>query len=287
MPTINKLSLIFRFQQSTDITPLIAPRTAGWTESFWVGALPNQVLIGTFATARAALMCPDCAITGFRITPYTYAGNKIQPGKSSVGTYYVAGKFNDYTNSPDDTLRMRCTAGGIPVTFTMFLHAIPDKVISSGSFIQDNNFQRFLGSFTDWITGQRGLPASQWLGRDPTRPSQQVVSVNIVAGTLVTAQPVAGAIAGQYLRLRRVYDDSGNPIKGSFFIVGVVVNANGTATYTLQGLPNLTRTTPSGTARQDLIAQSSITLYNPQLIASRKVGRPSLLYRGRRGKTRP
>jgi hypothetical protein len=288
MPTINKASLIFRFSSAITIaSALTPPRAGGWTESFWFSTPLTQAQFAAFATARAAIMCPDCQVVGWRQTPYSWTLNKLLPGKSSVGTVFAAGKFTGQTNSPDDTLRVRGLALAGQVAWTIFLHAIPDDVIDSAAYIQNNTFQTALNLIFAALKGQgTTLPAIQWLGRDPTQQSQQVQSVNGPGGTITTLVGLTGVVAGQYIRLHRVYDDLGNPIRGTFIVTNVVVNVNLTVTYTVLGLPDLVRSTPSGTARRDVIGTGAVTALQPVLLSSRKIGRPSSLYRGRRAKQR-
>jgi hypothetical protein len=288
MPTINKASLIFRFNTQPGQAAVVTPaRQGGWSESFWYTAPLTNAQMAVLATVRAAMMCPDCAVIGWRQTPYSWTLNRLLPGKSSVGTVFQGGKFTGETNSPDDTLRMRGTALAGQVAWTIFFHAIPDDVIESASFVNNNQFNAVLNLFVAALRGQgTTLPAIQWLGRDPTQQSQQVQSVNGPAGTITTAIALAGMAAGQFVRTHRVYDDLGNPIRGSFMCTLVTPNANGTVTYTVLGLPDLVRSTPSGTARRDVIGTGAITALAPQLLSSRKIGRPTLLYRGRRAKQR-
>jgi hypothetical protein len=294
MPTMYKHSFIFRF--NPDIAagaPLIANRDGGWTENLWYQNPLTVDQMDYMMTKRTNLLCRDITCLGWRQTPYDYIGNKLIPKHGAVGSFFKAGKFGGWTNSPDDALRLQCVSAGALATWTQFLHAVPDNVIKSASFIQDDDFAPALQVWFQILQG-RGPgagrvpvpPACFWLGRDPSQVAQRVLSVNSVAGHITTQASTGAAKNVDYLRLRRVFDDNGLPIKGTFFVTDVINNADGSVTYAVNGLPPLNRTTPSGTARKDLIATSALAACDARLLASRKVGRPTSLYRGRRAKIR-
>lgn len=297
MPTINKLTLIFAFRPLEEIQSTVANRVAGFSESFWYESILTVNAINAIANARVSMMCPDGYITGWRQTPYTYAGNKLLPGKTRVGTLYLGGGQPGATNSPDDCLRISCNALGGQVVFNQFLHCIPDDNVDSATFVDTAAFTK---AFSQWVKLQTGqnpaAPGAWWLGRDPTQPSQIVVGLQQGPTVLTTAASI-GVAAGDYIRLRRVYSDTGAPIKGSYLCTAAAqVGAGPMWAYTLLGLLSVTRSTPSGTARKDLINAGAIAVppgspagtqaMNIALYASRKVGRPFGVYRGRRSKQR-
>jgi hypothetical protein len=288
MPTIYKTSFIFQFAPSPDVQSALAGRVAGWTENFWHQQKLTVAQITALATKRATMLGDnDCIISGWRITPYTYTGNKLVPGHSSVGSLLIGGKSGGVVNSPDDALRMEASADGIPITWNFFLHAIPDVVISSGRYVPTVGFTRNLGIFMSYLTGTAGgIPPAYWLGRDPTQVAQRVLSVNGTTGVVKVQAPLGVVANADFIRLRRVFSDEGLPIKGTFLCTLVVVNLDGSVSYTLSGLPVLSRSTPSGTARKDVINVGVMSGAEPRLLASRKVGRPTALYRGRRAKIR-
>jgi hypothetical protein len=130
------------------------------------------------------------------------------------------------------------------------------------------------------------VPQAYWFGRDPTQVAQRVLAINGPAGTILTQGSLTITPNADFIRLRRVYSDLGVPIKGTFYCTAAVNNANGSWTYTVVGLPDLTLSSPSGTARRDLLASQAMVGFTVKLYASRKVGRPFGLYRGRRSKVR-
>lgn len=283
MALIYKTSLIFRFSPSQDIFNVkSAGRVGGWTESLWFPNKLTEAQIAKLANARAGMMGADCEIVGWRITPYTYAGNRMIPGKAQPGVLSVVGGIGTFTNSPNDALRIQMTAGAIPATFTYFIHAMPDDSIDSGQYIEG---PPFTNKFNLWASGLvAGIDAGTpplWVGRDPTQIAQRVLSFDGATSKLTTEAATGAAAPADFIRLRRVYDDNNNPVVGAFRVSALVNNGDGSVTYTLAGFPNKTRTTPSGTARKDLINSSVITSIDIRLLAERKVGRPTSQYRGR------
>lgn len=289
MPNVWKQTLLFNFSSNTEQYNLETPqRSGGWSESLWTSAQFVVADFAKWASARALAMGEDCSIVGFRTTPYVYIGNKLIPGHALAGVLNYQGQYPDYTNSPDDTVRILCAATAIPITFPMLLRAAPDDKIQSARLIHSgggidpystlvNLFANKPGGFTSPVV---------WLGRDPTQIAQRVLSVNGTTHTIVTQGTLNAVANADFVRLRRVYDDLGNPIKGVFLCTLVVANADGSFTYTLSGLPNQSRTTPSGTARRDLISTSPVTFAQVKELQSRKIGRSFFSFRGRRTKQR-
>jgi hypothetical protein len=288
MPAIKKFTLLFGFNPDPQAWGVeVAGRSGGWSESWWFPNSLNGADRTTLAETRAGLMTTDCGIVGWRETPYTYNGNKLIPGHADVGALFVRGALGGQVNSPDDALRIRGRAAAVPISWYWWIHAIPDYVIQSAQYVPDPIFELAWERFRTNLQGGGILTqVAQWLGRDATQIAARVTKIDGVAKT-VTTQQTTGAIAGvDFLRMRRVYDDQNLPIQGTFFVTLVTPNPDGTVTYTLQGFPNRSRTTPSGTARVDKIAVSPMTSNAITLVGERKVGRPSSLRRGRRTKVR-
>jgi hypothetical protein len=289
MPTVYKYSLVFNFQPDVLQGAVTPPHLGGFSENYWYANPLTQAQVTALATARAQMLSYDVSIVGWRTTPYVYTVNRLQPQPSTAGALPLQGDFDEKgTNSPEDCLRIAAVAG-VLAKWTMFLHAIPDDLIESNQYIPNRAFNLALAA---WLNLSKGgaapqLPAMSWVGRDKTQPLVRVLSVNPIAGTIVTSGNT-GAVAGtNFIRLHRVYADTGVPIQGTFFVVGpVTIGAGGVYTYPVQGLPALTCSVPRGTARNDLLATAPLTLATASILSERKVGRPSLLFRGRRSKQR-
>jgi hypothetical protein len=286
MPTVYKGTLIMRFSPTDPQGALIAGRVAGFSENYWFAQQPTVQNLGKLGGNRMSVACPDISVVGYRVTPYTLnvGSNRLTPQPSTVYAAYYAGKYLGQTNTPEDCLRM--TAKSANNKWTMFLHAIPDDVISSGNYIQQNAFVAVLTIFKQTLLGQvnQSIPVS-WVGRDNSQPTARVLSVNGAAGTLVASADTGTPVGTGFIRLLRVYAEGGIPIRGSFLVTAKAAVGN-TWVYTLQGLPNLTAVFPSGTIRNDVINTAQCQSVQEILVAGRKVGRPTGVYRGRRAKQR-
>jgi hypothetical protein len=286
MPTLYKGTLIMRFSPIDPQGALIAGRVAGFSENYWFASNPQLINLQKLGINRMAAACPDISIVGYRVTPYTLnvGSNQLLPLPSTVYSGYIPGKYLGNTNTPEDCLRMAARSAN--TKWTMFLHAVPDAVIDSGSYVQVNTFVTALTLFKNSLLGTiaQTIPVS-WVGRDNTQVSVRVLSVNGPTNTLVAAADTGAAVGTGFIRLRRVYAEGGIPIKGSFLVTGKVI-AGGVVTYTLQGLPQLVAVFPSGTCRNDIINTAQMQSVTEILVAGRKVGRPTGVYRGRRSKVR-
>lgn len=253
------------------------PHSGGWSESVW---LPNPIsasdpLIANFGASRARLLPGESAIIGFRLENYTIFGNKLLPGGTSTGKLNLPGIPARLTGQPQDALQLSGQASAAPNTNHFTLRNIPDGVMSYGEYQPDSTYKGFMTTYTSAIA----FGVFGFIGRDRSQPS---AVVNQIAGGVVTLAANVGGVANQdFLRLHRVYDNAGNPVKGSYLITAIAGNA-----YTLQGLPAQAVGKPSGTARLDKIAFYNIGSVTVDRAVSRKVGRPFEAYRGRRSKTR-
>jgi hypothetical protein len=293
MATIVKLTLVANFSGSPPGARFSPARQGGFTENFWLATAPTPAQINLWATLRASLMSVDSQFVGYRITPYTYAGNKATPGHAQIGYLEVGGKtpYGSTCNSPEDAFRIRCNAAAPYFSaFTQFLHSMPDAVIDSTVYQPNNAYTTQMNAWLNALTGQsRSGLVPLWFGRDPTQASARVVAVNDPANTITTIGAVQNVNVGSYIRLRRVYAAPGAPIKGTFLVTlitaPVVPAVN--YVYTVVGLPDLVASTPSGTCRNDLLASATIANAVTSIMAERKIGRPTLLFRGRRSKQNP
>lgn len=292
MANLWKLSYIMNFAPGTVRGSSSPGRFGGVSENYWLANQPGLTQIQDAAVARAGMLASDMTIAGFKLTPYTSQGNKLTPKASIAGFLNFGGSFSGFTNTPDDCLKLDAYANAVPVKWPIYIHAVPDAIVSSDQYVPTGAAGgSWAAALSLWLS-QLTTPGTklggviQWVGRDPTQVAQRVVNVNGPGGTIKTAAACAGVVATSFLRLRRVYDDNGNPIKGTFYVTAVAIAGDGSATYTVTGMPNQSRTTPSGTARNDLIANSPATSLTAKVISERKAGRPSLLFRGRRTKSR-
>ncbi len=285
---MQRISLLFQLTTNPTNLSNAIPHTGGWSESTWIAAgapTSMQTYLANWAQIRAIMLPGQAAIVGGRLANYTLSGNRLLPGGTSNFKFLVAGNSNYGTDVPQMALELGGSSGALPNANRFTLRGIPDAYVVYGEYQPDPNFKAAVTKYINFLTGGRqnvqGV-TSGFIGRvlnNPVGRVQTVVAAAAGAGfnmTVTLSQDVGGTINQDYLRFHRVSDVNGNPIKGTYLIIGKAANV-----YTLQGTPNQNVTKPSGTARIDLLNLYPYTTIAPSRILVRKVGRPFQGYRGR------
>lgn len=288
LANIYKFSLIFSFTPDTTVGNILAPgRSGGFSESYWVSRPTTADERNKWANGRAQLLAGDIAITSYREALYTYSGNKMTPQGVTVGNLFRPGGNLITTNSPDDALRCLARCDAANHTWNLFIRAVPDENITSGQFTPRPDWLASLNNYlADLITGADIGQKINFLGRDPTTAKARVLAYNVAPGVVKVNANLALNNGQDFIRFNRVYDAAGQPVKGTYLVVNQVANADGTVDYTIQGGPTTTVVRPSGTVRKDSILASPCNKIDVRIVGERKVGRPSLAYRGRRTRSR-
>lgn len=251
------------------------PHTAGWSESYWVNGdiATATVSVQELLTKRALLLPAQGAIVGVRNAKYDIVGNALVPKGASTARLRKAGSGTYGTDQPGVSLMLACTGTNVPNATKMCIRGIPDVVIIGGEYGPDTTFKGRMTQFTTLLKSGWGF-----VGRDLSQPAQKVISI---AGNVVTlAATVGGNNNVDNLIFKKVRDNDGNPVKGSYLMTA----GGGTATYTLAGGLNRTKTVPGGTARLDKIAFFTFQTVDVDRAVLRKVGRPFASYRGKASK---
>jgi len=251
--------------------------SGSWSESFWSQAEPGAIdTRWARQQAYRSLLLPSTgAIVGYRTQQWTIAGNKLLPGGATSGRQFTPGRNALTTDLPQVALRCNLPALGSPNSSKLTLACIPDEIMKGGEYAPSTAFKTALTLFGNSMIGQ-GIG---FVGRDLAQASVRILSI---AGAAITvdAIPGTGLSEGDFIRLKRVTDDTGNPVIGVFrvnTIVGRVLTCGGL---------DATLTHPSGTLRKDVIAFNLYASLVPIRATVRKVGNPSDRYRGRRSKRR-
>lgn len=288
MAIVYKFSLVFQFNPDTTLWGSDTPgKTGGFTESYWIQNATTAEQRGKWADQRAALLGADAIILGYRETRYTFEGNKMTPGNTQVGVLNRPGKPDARTNSPDDALRILARTNVTNHNWTFFIRCIPDDAIKSGQAFLNGDFSIDLNKYLSNLT--TGIDIGQpvcWVGRDPSTTKARVLSWNVLPNILTVTADLGVQNGTDFIRFNRVYANSGLPLKGSYLVTARVANPDGSISYTLQAGPAGIVARPSGTCRKDAIAMQTMNTNTVRVVGERKVGRPSLAYRGRRTRTR-
>ena len=263
-----------------------SPHSGGWSESFYrlTDAPVSQQQMQRWASARAALMSGLASVTGWRQQVVTISGNRLLPGGASSGTLNVPGAWGTSLNAPQDSLMVYYTVANHPGTVRAKLAALPDSVVLQGEYQPDVVFKRDLTHYFTHIVRDQQFAA---ITRDLSVTTARVLSIQpgVPAAGQATIT-VSGAIVseGEYLITHRVRDDSGQPVSGSWY-VRTVVEATGTiGVYVVDGYQAGKVGVPNGLARVDRLIANVLTGGNPGRLSVRKIGRPTVGYRGRRSK---
>lgn len=276
-----RITLLLSVTTNPPDTTTAAAHSGGWSESFYSSGssfLPPS-FFQTWGQQRAGCLSGEASIIGYRQQLVTISGNKLLPGGSAAGTLLYPGVATNDLNAPQDALMINFTVGGQPQNLRHRLAALPDSQVENGEY-QPN--AAYKGAITKYINLIAGGQFSA-IVRDLTQPDARVVSL---IGGVLTTQSATGAIVGQYIRLRRVKDNAGNPVEGTFLVMAAGGGGGAPSTYTLFPAPTQTVNTPNGTARLDLLVNPTITGGTPNRLVIRKIGRPFVQYRGRRSKQR-
>lgn len=258
-----------------------APHSGGWSESFYIaGTTPiTGKLLNNLATQRANLLASECTIVGYRSQLVTISGNRLLPGGTGGGSLNFPGGGGGNIGGVENSLMVNFTLNGQPTTVRHRLAGLPDIQVVFGEYAGNvpypNALNVYLGALTD--VGAGGIV------RDISgNPEARVVSL---AGAVLTTQSTTGAAVGDYIILRRVRDENGDPVTGSYLVSAAAV-VGGMFTYTLLNPPGQTVTKPNGTCRRDVLTFASYTGLNVGRLVYRKIGRPFQQYRGRRSRSR-
>lgn len=281
----SRLSLIFQCTTKPENPTNASAHTGGWTESLWNAderiILPP--LIQKLARARAVLLPNTCSIVGARQAIYTILGNKLMPGGTSGSKFLIAGNRSYDGDVPQMALELSGQGATLPNGNRFTLRGIPDKMVTGGEYDPSDAFKSSLNLYRDAILGRGNFQengAWSFPGRSLTNPVARVDS--IAANGIVTLSAVIPAVANvDYLRLRKVRDDNGIPVTGTYLITLI----NGRA-YTLAGLPAQIVTKGNGTARVDSVVMVTYGDVQPSRIVVRKIGSPLQRYRGKASKRR-
>lgn len=289
-----KTSLIFNVTTDPANKNQAAAHSGGWSEGFWwigSGALRADQFLG-WAQMRAALLPPEVTITGYRQQAYTLNGNRLLPGGTSLGKFNVPGGYSTNIDLPQAALELSFGLFNVTNTVRQRLTAIPDDCVTNGEYQPTRRFTNALTAYTNYCLGVvpgvlrdgQTVPFGGII-RDLTQPAVRVQSIT-AAGVLTTNQNLLAVANTSYIIMHRVYDDNGNPYKGSYLVIAVANPAVGVYQYTLQQAPPQSVLKPSGTCRIDVLTQALFISANVGRIVARKIGRPSAGYRGRRSKVR-
>ena len=269
-----KYSMVFRYLSGIgDANPLNLK--AGWTESFYQTQSPSSALTATFqqlAQYRANLLPNGSYISGLRVQPVDPSG----PAQTTTVNY------QGYSDVPSDIPQMAALfrlRSNLTNVRSYRMVALPDQVVITGEFVPTaiGGWQPMLNVYLGALNGAWNFRAS-----DLTQVALPLVGIS--ASGLVTFQSPVNIGANAKMKIRGLKDVYGMGITGGIYqfaqavtgaTTGQLKNWNGGTAYL-------------GTATPYIIVYPQIQVDRTDFsrIVTRKVGRPTLGYRGRKGKKR-
>jgi len=275
MPT--KCSLLFDVTTSPKNRTVSSAHSGGWSESHWDSSSSVPLAaITALAQRRAQILSPLASVIGYRTEVFTISSNKLLPGGTSSGRFQYPGTGGSGLNVPQDALQISLPAVAATNVSRSSLRGMADDVIDQGEYTPTVAFANAMQAFLNELFN------SNWgfIGRVKSNPVARVQKITDL-GVVTLSANIGGAANTDYLRLNRVYDNQGFPVKGSFLITNIAGNV-----YTLAGYTGQVVDAPSGTARIDAVNWFGYGHGSVSRAVSRKVGRPFEQYRGRRSKSR-
>jgi len=264
------------FSSATNVSDTNSPtrRTGGWSETFYYNGSFEAALsafqqgANSFCATRAALLPTGCGIIGQRY-------QQTSPvGPSATRSQLFPGRTATPADVPQMALLCSVPGVGVPNVRPMTLRGIPDEYVVEGEFSPSRPYSDALKKFFN-----SGLTNLYFKGKDKTQPKIDIATVT--AGQVVTTVlPHGLAVGDSVLIAKNKVTASGNTQKA----IGLVVSVTSATIFTTESL-NLFAGT-GGYAQKQIVIYVQVDPPNVQFsrIVVRKVGRPFVQYRGRRGK---
>ena len=245
----------------------------GWSESVYRGSFSPQLFTSfqNLAITRAGLLPIGAYISGLRIqqvdpsaAAQTFPANYGPPGGTNAPQQDI----------PQMALLLKVRSATTNNVRNMRLAALPDSVVVAGEYAPSQAFAFSLAFYFGAL--------SLWSMRvqDLTQPTGMIGS--ITTGGLVTLNTAVAIAPGTKVKIKRTIDAFGNQKGGVFTAVTATVS-----TIQLDSWPFGACT--KGLIQPFVIVYPAMTagLSSISRIVTRKIGRPSLGYRGRRSKRKP
>lgn len=270
-----KRTIVFSMVTTPSGTPSQA-RAGGWTESVYTDSPPTSQQIGTWLellAARAALLPVSASITGWR-------RQQVDPvGSSSSFSVHYPGSSGLQNGLPQKCIFFRIPAAGAANNRPTYIRCVPDAILTGGEYQPTpafkNNLDNFVAKLSYYRMKGRNLAATQY-------PLVEIVTVS--GATTARTEEAHTLIQGNMVRIMRALDADQQFQGGRFQVVNPV-------TAFEFNLVNWNRPdTEGGRVRLDeyvypMIQNIATTDFLPVAV-TKKVGAPSLRFRGRVSKRR-
>jgi len=281
-----KVTMVFQVTTQPVNPSQAVAHSGGWTESLWTpgNSYVSQPDLNALIGARRPLLPAGAAIVGVRQGLYTIAGNKLLPQGTSGYKVNAPGSTGYTVNLPQDSLELSGTSQTSINSNRFRIGCLPDEMVAQGEYNPTPGFSLLLQNYRNLLSN--GLNAWSFIGRVLSNFTARVVSIvpGVGGAATLTLSSNIGITPGQdYIRLKRVYDNLGRPVKGTYLVSA----SPSLGVYTLVGFPLQTVNVPSGTAIKDELGIFRYAAVNVSRAVVKKIGRPSQSYRGRQSRRTP
>lgn len=269
-----RYSIAFHFASDPKIKSQARPHAGGWTEQIWSASRVDVAggAMDTLLNTRANFLPIQATIIGVRIAEFEIDGNKLIPkGSGFVKTVFPGtGEFS--TNVPQDCMKFSGGGDGVSNRVKYTARCFPDEGIENGEFNGNALIKTRCTSFAN------KLVKDNWktIGRDLSQP---LVRIDNITNGVMVGIGLGGVVQGDFIRLIRVKDTNGDPVKGVFRIATIAGSA-----ITLSGIDTAITVRNSGHFRKDAIALVAYASLAIDRVGVKKIGSPLEKYVGRQSK---
>lgn len=270
MAAMFKYTMLFNYLSGGGVSGALALK-GGWSESvYW----STGTAVASFKTlmARRALLLPSLTyISGGRIQQVDPSGSA-----QTFSVNYPGGGIPTASSAdiPQMALLLRARATGVPNVRSMRLAAIPDSQIVFGEFSPVAPYKVAIEGYLARL--------STWLMRGTDLSTPKINLESIDATGVYTTQSDLVAPVGQVVLVQGAKDAAGKVYSGKFK-VGVATSLR---SGKLNGWKGVAVTLGTIRLINPIFPQIIATFEDISRVVPRKIGRPSLGYRGRRSRRR-
>lgn len=247
-------------------------RSGGWSESVYAASADNDelALFRTLSQRRAALLPRSARISGWRIQQVDPSVRAAQSSQNFPG---AAAADND-TDIPQMALAFTVPDSTGTHSRRMKLACIPDQYIVRGEFLPTPAYRGALTAYMNQL--------DLWSMRSLDFTVVQANIDNITAGGVMTTIGGPDYAIDQVVLIKGAVKTDGTKVSGQFRVNAATLNGE-------TGLANWTAgATVKGKVRRAVYIYPNIEAGENTAVvaATRKVGRPSTGFRGRRSRRR-
>lgn len=269
---IFKCTMIFQLTTNLTGASSAGRRLAGWSESWYFTGTFEQARDAMLGGAglchmRAAMLTDGAAIVGQRVAQVDPAGASQEFAKKFPGGLPIS------SDIPQMTMLTRVQGTGVPNEKALLLRGMPDSAVQEGEYNAATAYDPALRAFLGYLK-------AIWQFR-ALKATNAVHKIHGIVNALVTTEDAHGYLAGDIVNIRRTLSTSRTrAIHGRQVVIAPVT----ALTFTVAPETDFANSIGGNVTKWEIIYPFSDgnTVDIQTQVTTRKVGRPSAEYRGRR-----